>query len=234
MSADAEENALRKQIADRMKLKETDELLEVWRKSDREEWTDIALEVVKEILIDRLGEIPLEKGADKPEDQKVDTSATMDISQFVFQNLPEKQNIQALENCVIVEHKNPVREFRLEFDYKELKSKLVSGRDSEAGWTTLGWYILCFLVILSMIISIVIPKVFSVPTNRILALSLVALALISFALRLIKHDCVWIMNQEDEAAFKVKLTNRNRNHGEEFVRFIKNKIEKAELQAKSE
>jgi hypothetical protein len=229
MSKKPEEITFRNGIYERMNLKETDELLEIWRYGDRDEWTDIALDIVKEILIDRLGKIPLEKGADKLEDEIIDTSAPMGISQLVFPNLPEKQNIQALESCVTVEHKTPVQEYRLEFEYKELKPKIVSGRDSDAGWTSLGWSILCFLIVFSVIISIVIPKVFYVATNRILVLLLIALALVSFALRLIKHDCVWFKKKDDEVAFMVKLTNRNRKQGEELVSFIKNKITKAGL-----
>jgi hypothetical protein len=234
MSTDAEINGLRKQISERMKVKETDELLGIWRKGDREEWTEMALDVVKEILIDRLGVIPLEKDGDKPKDQMVDTRVPMGISQFVFSNLPGKENIQALENCVIVEHKNLAREIRLEYKYSELEPKVVRGRDSDAGWTSLGWWTLIFLFLFSTIISIVIPKVFYISTNRILPFSLIALALVSFALRLVKHDCVWFKNKGDEVAFMVKLTNWNRIQAEELISFIKNKIEEAELQAKSE
>ena len=229
MNNKSEENTFRKGIYERMNLKETDELLAIWRREDHEEWTEAALGVVKEILIDRLGEIPLKKGANELENESVDTSTPMYISQLFFPNLPEKQNIQALENCVIVEHKNPVREYQLEFEYKELKPKIVSGRDSDAGWTSLGWSILGFLVVFSIIISIVIPNVFNVPTNRTLILLLIALALVSFALRLIKHDCVWFEKKDGETAFIVKLTNRNRIQDEALVSFIKNKIIQAGL-----
>lgn len=38
--------------------KETDELVTIWQRRDREKWTDEALDVVREILLDRLGELP--------------------------------------------------------------------------------------------------------------------------------------------------------------------------------
>ena len=52
---------MRTQIRDSMRLKGTDELLEIWRTADHDEWTDLAFEVVKEILVERLGAIPSEK-----------------------------------------------------------------------------------------------------------------------------------------------------------------------------
>jgi len=48
----------RGQIYNELNLRETDDLLEIWRSNDHEEWSDIAFEVVKEILMKRLGEIP--------------------------------------------------------------------------------------------------------------------------------------------------------------------------------
>lgn len=51
-------NDLRKQIHDNLNLKETDELIEIWKTNDRVEWTDTAFDVLKEILQQRLGEIP--------------------------------------------------------------------------------------------------------------------------------------------------------------------------------
>ena len=40
---------MKAQIRDNLNLKQTDELLEIWRRADHEEWTDLAFEVVKEI-----------------------------------------------------------------------------------------------------------------------------------------------------------------------------------------
>ena len=70
MTIDAEKDLLRKQIYERMSFRETDELLEIWRKGDRAEWTETALNVVQEILLDRLGEIPSQ--VEKQEDSVTD------------------------------------------------------------------------------------------------------------------------------------------------------------------
>lgn len=49
---------LRNQIYSTMNLKETDELIEIWRTNNRKEWTDTTFEVVKDILMARGTEIP--------------------------------------------------------------------------------------------------------------------------------------------------------------------------------
>ena len=76
--ADLEENImnisndLRNQIYNNMQLKSTDELLRIWKQNDHEEWSDVAFEAVKQILLQRTGTLPeaqvktnsLEKPAD--------------------------------------------------------------------------------------------------------------------------------------------------------------------------
>ena len=57
MTTDDGHAYMKAQIQDTLRLKGTDELLEIWRRADHEEWTDLAFEVVQEILIERLGEI---------------------------------------------------------------------------------------------------------------------------------------------------------------------------------
>jgi hypothetical protein len=49
---------LRKQIFANLHLKETDELIEIWTTNDHVEWSETAFDVVKELLKERLGEIP--------------------------------------------------------------------------------------------------------------------------------------------------------------------------------
>ncbi len=48
----------RKQVFNALDLKETDELIEIWQNHSREEWTDTAFEIIREILWRRLGELP--------------------------------------------------------------------------------------------------------------------------------------------------------------------------------
>lgn len=51
-------NDLRDQIHNNMNLKNTDELLEIWQKNDRVEWSDVSFQAVKEILNSRNIETP--------------------------------------------------------------------------------------------------------------------------------------------------------------------------------
>lgn len=56
------DNNLRKQIYDSMNVRETDYLVEIWQENDRKEWSDLAFSVIREILINRLGELPIQTG----------------------------------------------------------------------------------------------------------------------------------------------------------------------------
>ena len=49
---------LRKQIRSRLNLLETDELINIWHTNDHVAWTDLAFDVIQEILIERIGEPP--------------------------------------------------------------------------------------------------------------------------------------------------------------------------------
>lgn len=51
-------NQLHEQIYQNMNLKETDELLAIWQTNNRAEWTDEAMAIVKDILLERGVEIP--------------------------------------------------------------------------------------------------------------------------------------------------------------------------------
>lgn len=51
-------SSLREQIHDRMNLKETEELLEIWQNNHRFEWSDDAFDVINEILKERGVDIP--------------------------------------------------------------------------------------------------------------------------------------------------------------------------------
>lgn len=51
-------NDLRNQVFDNLNLLETDDLIDIWKKNDRVEWSETAFDVVQEILQNRLVEIP--------------------------------------------------------------------------------------------------------------------------------------------------------------------------------
>ena len=49
---------LRTQIRNNLKLKDIYELLNMWKTNNRAEWSDITFEVLREILEERIGEVP--------------------------------------------------------------------------------------------------------------------------------------------------------------------------------
>src|SRR5512140_2171792 len=51
---------LHEQIYRNMNLKETEELLAIWQANNREEWSDEAMEIVRDILTERAVEIPIQ------------------------------------------------------------------------------------------------------------------------------------------------------------------------------
>ena len=54
---------LHRQIYGNMNFKDTEELLEIWNKNNRAEWTDQAFDVVREILESRIGMLPSQGNA---------------------------------------------------------------------------------------------------------------------------------------------------------------------------
>lgn len=51
-------NNHRNQIFNNLNLKETKELVDLWQNNDRVEWSELAFDVIQEILLERLGELP--------------------------------------------------------------------------------------------------------------------------------------------------------------------------------
>jgi len=60
-----QESSLSKSIYQNMQLKDSDELLKIWVKNDRLEWSDEAFSIIHDILLERLGNVP-EQNADVP------------------------------------------------------------------------------------------------------------------------------------------------------------------------
>jgi uncharacterized membrane protein YhaH (DUF805 family) len=75
---------LRKQIYGNLRQRGTDDLIEIWRSNNRAEWTEMAFEVIREILHERLIELP-------PQDQPINDAdetnievADMTLAQIYF------------------------------------------------------------------------------------------------------------------------------------------------------
>jgi hypothetical protein len=50
-------NSMRQMIYSNLKLKDTEELIEIWTQNDREAWTDEAFNVIRELLLE-IGKLP--------------------------------------------------------------------------------------------------------------------------------------------------------------------------------
>ncbi len=49
---------LRDQIYNNMNMRDTDELLGIWQANNRYDWTDMAFDVIRQILQQRIGQLP--------------------------------------------------------------------------------------------------------------------------------------------------------------------------------
>ena len=80
----------RKQLYNNLNLKETDELVEIWQTNDRVEWTELAFDVVREILQERIGELPEQ---DEPVWEHADDAYDDELDEFEsVENLTGKGN----------------------------------------------------------------------------------------------------------------------------------------------
>ncbi len=103
---------MKTQIHQNLNTRETDDLLEIWQQADLEEWTELALEVVGEILQERLGETPArEQESPKPEPEdmeageapviEVKAPSANDIKKFLRQQTYE--NMDDMETETLIE-----------------------------------------------------------------------------------------------------------------------------------
>ncbi|MEK6751379.1 MAG: hypothetical protein AABZ00_03855 [Chloroflexota bacterium] len=146
--------------------------------------------------------------------------------EIVIRNLLETENITALEDKVIVEYKTPIKEYRVEYKYNELKSRVVRGKSGDPNWTSIGYFLISAMFVLTFVLTFVFPGIFKDPYYRLLPLGLAGLALIAFSLRLIKYDKVWFDDKHDNTACVIKLTTSNRENGEKIISYMIDKINK--------
>ena len=140
----------------------------------------------------------------------------------------ERQKIIALEDKVIVEYVSLIKEFRVEYKYSELKSRVVRGKSGDPSWTNIGNFLLgtAFIVAIS---SIFLFRGFvDSPYYRLVVLGLAALGLVAHGLRLVKYDKVWFDEKDGSSGFFIKLINRNREEAEKMIGYIVDKINHVE------
>jgi hypothetical protein len=62
------------QIYNTLNLRETEDLLEIWRTHDTEEWQEQAFEIIEKILVERLGSVPARPSEITPTDKREPTA----------------------------------------------------------------------------------------------------------------------------------------------------------------
>ncbi len=140
----------------------------------------------------------------------------------------EKQKITALEDRVIVEYKSLVKEFRVEYKYSELKSRVVRGRSSDPAWNNIGNFLFGTAFVIAVTSVFLFRDFIASPYYRIVVLGLAALGLIAHGLRLVKHDKVWFDEKDDNSNVMIKLPKKNREEAEKMISYITEKIHASE------
>lgn len=87
----------RERIYESLVLKETEDLLDIWQFGKIDEWDEIVFEVIKEILVDRLGDVPPQ-------------SIEFQISEILYRiedNLENNELEKALSECGLAIQLNP-------------------------------------------------------------------------------------------------------------------------------
>jgi hypothetical protein len=82
---------LRSQIYNRMNQKDTDELIEIRQTHNTGEWTETAFDVVKDILLSRLGELPPQDEIQEEAEEEVEEMAP-ELDEMTLLEINESEN----------------------------------------------------------------------------------------------------------------------------------------------
>ncbi len=81
------DDRLRAQIYNNLNLRETDDLLEIWQTRDIEEWNEDTFDIIEEILLARLGSVPVRSNSIRAE-KTINREETAEVYSFdVFEDL---------------------------------------------------------------------------------------------------------------------------------------------------
>ena len=148
--------------------------------------------------------------------------------------LLEKQIIIALKDKVIVESSSPIQEYRVEYQYDELKPRVVRGRWGDSGWVEIGNNLLLAAFLIAICSVFLFRGFFESPYYRVVVLGLAALSLVAYVLRLIKYDKVWIEEKDGRSGISITLTKQNREAAERVISYIAEKLEQVESKPTSQ
>lgn len=99
---------LRDQIYRNFKSKDTEELLDIWETNDRQEWSDLAFEVLQEVLTERVGSLPEQNShiLEKNEEESLDDLEEWEAR--LLDNEDQPQLYDTLEVIDLIENINKV------------------------------------------------------------------------------------------------------------------------------
>src|SRR5690349_11629098 len=90
-------DTLRAQIYNNLIIKDTEELLEIWQSGDPAEWSEEVFEIVKEILVKRLGYVPSQSNE----------AQVLRILDDIEQHIDNNELEKALSECELAIQLNP-------------------------------------------------------------------------------------------------------------------------------
>jgi len=157
---------------------------------------------------------------------------TMEIVNSI--SVIEKQKITALEDRVIVEYASPTKEFRVEYRYSELKSRVVRGKSGDSVWSNIGSFFLSAAFVVAIGSIFLFREFFDSPYYRLAVLGLAVVGVVAYGLRLVKYDKVWFDEKDENSGFLIKLTKNNREEAEKMISYLTEKIHQAESASKSD
>jgi hypothetical protein len=142
----------------------------------------------------------------------------MKINQFFLSTL-SKDTISALDEKVVVHHKDPSSDVQFEYGYQELSTSIVKGKTGESNWM----FAALILFALTTIIDSFVRYLIHYKTGVIFIIGF-STTIIVFCLRFIKYEFVNIYTLRDDFAFHVKLSGKDRADREKFIHYVLEKI----------
>ena len=134
-----------------------------------------------------------------------------------------RQTTTALDDKVIIHYKNIFSEFTTEYPYSEFKTKVVTGKQGDTAWTSLGWSFI-ILGILIQLADILLLSLIALNTIRWIFFVLLIPSAISFTMRFIKYETVGFYGKEGEYLFEIKIPRREKKEAQNLIIFIKERI----------
>jgi hypothetical protein len=165
----------------------------------------------------------------------------MEIQEATLKNFGTSHRIQLFENKVLFHYKNLFYECHDEYEYVDLKPKIIRETEGDDLWIKAGgyflsavWIWLLFLILLTATVNPgpgdfngVLVEVF-VRLSTGIGLLLLLLSVTAFSLRLVKYEYFLFFTKQENIAFHIKSAHRDKAIAEKISESILNKIKERE------